>query len=196
MADDLDHLPETFTYRGAREAGVPKRRFYALRDSGAIDQISRGVYRRTGASRIVDLDRLEIALRAPLATLCLTTALAYHDLTDANPASIDVAVPAGAHRPQTTAPVTWHQFDRATFDLGRTELPVDDTVTIGLYSAVRSVVDAFRLRHREGEDLAYIALRRWLRRPGNSPATLHEMARNFPRAVKPITKALEILQYD
>jgi predicted transcriptional regulator of viral defense system len=189
-------LPDTFTYRDARTAGIGKREFYAMRDAGLIDRLSRGLYRRSEAAGTVDLDRLEIALRAHSPTLCLTTALAHHQLTDANPASIDVAVPAGSHRPLVTAPVTWHQFDRATFEVGRTTLPVDGTVTIGLYSAERSIIDAFRLRHQEGEDVAYIALRRWLRRPGSSPAALHEMASHFPPAVKPITEALEILQYD
>jgi predicted transcriptional regulator of viral defense system len=192
----LTNLPETFTYREARAAGVGKREFYAMRDAGLIERLSRGLYRRAGASGVVDLDLLEIALRAQSPTLCLTTALAHHQLTDTNSASIDVAVPAGSHRPQVTAPVTWHQFDRATFGLGRTTLQVDGAVSIGLYSAERSIVDAFRLRHREGEDLAYTALRRWLRRPGSSPAAMHEMALHFPRAVKPLTEALEILQYD
>jgi predicted transcriptional regulator of viral defense system len=189
-------LPDTFTYREALTAGVTKHHLYALRAAQAIEPIGRGLYRRATASNLVDLDQLEIARRAPRATLCLATALAYHQLTDANPAAIDVALPAGSRRPAVTAPVAWHLFSRETFDVGRDALPIDAETSIGIYNAQRSIIDAFRLRHREGEDLAYIALRRWLRRPGSSPAVLYDMARQFPRTIKPITRALEILQYD
>ena len=41
---------------------------------------------------------------------------------------------------------------------------VDDGLALGVYSAERSIIDAFRLRHQEGEELAIEALRRWLRR--------------------------------
>lgn len=32
----------------------------------------------------------------------------------------------------------------------------------GLYDAERCILDAFRLRHLEGEEMAFKALRRWL----------------------------------
>lgn len=189
-------LPPTFTYREALDAGLTKHQLYLLRDSGQVGPIARGLYRRTDAADLVDLDILEIARRAPRATLCLTTALVRHGLTDANPATIDVALPAGSHRPDVTAPVTWHLFDRATFDIGRDTLPVDARTRIGVYHPQRCIVDAFRLRHREGDDLAYTALRRWLRHPGNSPGALYYMARQFPKTTKAIKEALEILQYE
>lgn len=196
----VDHgvrgLPATFSYREAMAAGLTRRRLYALRDDGLIEPIARGLYRRVNAEDAVDLGLIQIARRAPRATLCLTTALAHHDLTDANPATIDVALPARAHRPAVAAPVTWHMFDRVTFDIGRDELPIDDETAIGIYNQERCIIDAFRLRHREGDDLAYIALRRWLRHRGNSPSTLVAMTHSFPTTTTPITRALEIMQHD
>ena len=82
------------------------------------------------------MDLLEIACRAPAATLCLTSALARHGLTDEIPSTIDVALPRGRHRPVTLAPVTWHLFDPATFPLGREELRVDEQTTIGVYGPI------------------------------------------------------------
>jgi hypothetical protein len=64
---------------------------------------------------------------------------------------------------------------------------------LGLYSAERSLVDVVRLRHLEGSDVAWEALRRWLGRPGRSPAQLIELARNFPRAEPALRRALEVL---
>jgi hypothetical protein len=189
----LHRLPATFTYAQARRSGIAERALYRLRDSGLIELIGRGLYRRTDIDLPADIDLLEIAHRAPQATLCLTTALARHGLVDEIPATIDVALPRGQHRPATTAPVTWHLFDPDTFDIGRTERTLDEHTTIGLYGPQRSIIDAVRLRHREGPELGYTALKRWLGRPGSSPAELLTMARRFPQAEKALREALEIL---
>ena len=89
--------------------------------------------------------------------------------------------------------MTWHLFDPDSFAVGRTELVLDEHTTIGLYSPERSIIDAIRLRHREGPELGYVALKRWLRRPGTSPAELLAMAGRFPQAEKALRGALEIL---
>jgi hypothetical protein len=150
------------------------------------------MFRRRDAGP-ADIDLQEVTLRAPRATLCLTTALARHGLTDEIPSMIDVALLRGQHRPAVGAPVTWHLFDPATFDIGRTELDVGDGLVIGLYGPARSIVDTFRLRHREGPDVAYAALRRWRRKQGFSPSELLATARHFPQAERALREALEIL---
>ena len=96
-----------------------------------IEVISRGLFRRVDVGALVDIDLLGIARRAPLATLCLTSALARHGLTDEIPATIDVALPRGKHRPAVPAPVTWHLFDPDTFEVGRTIVPLDEQTSIG-----------------------------------------------------------------
>ena len=77
-------MPGTLGYNQARQVGLSKRALYVLRDSGQIQAIGRGPYRRTDAP-LADLGLIAIAERAPEATLCLTSALARHDLTDAIP---------------------------------------------------------------------------------------------------------------
>jgi hypothetical protein len=189
----LRRLPGMFTYAQARRNGIPERILYRLRDAGQIEAVGRGLYRRTDVGPSADIDLLEVASRAPQATLCLTAALARHGLTDEIPATIDIALPRGRHRPVTTAPVAWHGFDPDTFDLGRTDLHLDELTSIGLYGPERSIIDTIRLRHREGPESGYTALRRWLARPGSSPAELLAMAHRFPQAEKAVREALEIL---
>lgn len=56
--------------------------------------------------------------------------------------------------------------------VGRTEHRLlDMELSIGLYSPERTIVDAFRLRHELGADVANEALKRWLRRRAGRPAT-------------------------
>lgn len=64
---------------------------------------------------------------------------------------------------------------------------------IGIYSAERSIIDAVRLRHHQGSDIAWEALRRWLGKPRRSPAKLIELARQLPRAEPALRQALEVL---
>ena len=186
-------LPPTFTYSEARRSGLSERHLYRLRDEGVIEVVSRGLFHRMDSDAVVDFDLLSVARRAPVATLCLASALARHGLTDEIPARIDVALPRGTHRPAVPAPVSWHAFDPKTFEIGRTTVPLDERTSIGLYDPSRSIIDAARLRHREGSELVYGALRRWLRKRGSSPSELLVMARHFPPAEQTLREALEIL---
>ncbi len=185
-------LGDTFSYREARDAGISDARIYGLRDAGAILALGGGVYRWADAPP-ADFDLLEIAERVPRATLCLETALARHELIDSIPAAIDVAIPRGKTRPALRAPCRLHQFAPQTFDLGRETLDVDARTPLGIYSAERSLVDIVRIRHLQGSEIAWEALRRWLRRPGASPAQLIAIAKHFAGAEQPIRKALEVL---
>ncbi|WP_236073099.1 type IV toxin-antitoxin system AbiEi family antitoxin domain-containing protein [Streptomyces tardus] len=142
---------------------------------------------------MVDLDLVEVAHRIPDGTLCLASALARHGLTDQIPPTIDIAIPRGQRVPRMAAPITWHHFARDTFFIGREPLSVGQSEQLGIYSAERCIVDAFRLRHQEGTELANDALRAWLRRRGSRPAELMTMAKHFPRAVEPLRTTLEIL---
>ncbi|MCD0447522.1 hypothetical protein LO763_28295 [Glycomyces sp. A-F 0318] len=177
----------------AIDAGVAKSRLYRLRDEGFIESVGRGRFRIADAEFPADLEFHEITQRAPEATICLVSALNRHDLTDQIPAAIDIALPRGRRRPVIEAPVAWHAFDPATFAIGRTELQLDEKTAIGLYGTERCIMDAFRLRHLEGHELAIEALKRWLRRRGSSPASLLAMARDFPKARPALQTALEIL---
>lgn len=185
-------LSATFTLAQALDAGLTKKALYRLRDQGELEVLARGVFRRADAD-LRDVDLVPIALRAPAATLCLVTALARHGLSDALIAAPDIALPRGTRAPVANTPVQWHFFQEETFALERGQVPLDEDVAIGLYSAERSIVDAFRLRGREGRDVANEALRRWLRRRGAQPGRLLELAARLPRATTPLRHALEVL---
>lgn len=184
-------LPTTFTAADATQYGVSRRELQRMLATGEVARVGRGLYRRTDGAPL-DYDLVEIAARADKATLCLVSALARHELTDIIPVTHDVAVPRGAWRPRTSAPVHWHTFDRATFELGRNEISVDDTHALGLYNAPRTIVDAFRLRREVGPEVANEALRRWLRQ-GGVPSELMRITNSFPAAKPAVLHALQVL---
>lgn len=184
-------LPATFTFAEAAGYGLSRRRLQHLQATGAVERIGRGLYRRTDEEP-ADYDLIEIAAKARQPTLCLLSALARHELTDIIPAVHDIAIPRDTWRPVVSAPVHWHQFDSATFEVGRVVIQLDDTYTLGLYDAPRSIVDAFRLPRAVGPEIANEALRRWLRR-GGKPADLMRLTQPFPAARPSLLHAMQVL---
>lgn len=185
----LARLPDTFRFSEALDY-MSERQFRHLVADGSIEAFARGLYRKQDWQG--DEDLVEIAAKAPAATLCLRSALTTHDLIDDIPARIDIAIPTGAWTPRTIAPVKWHHFDPDTFAIGRESMDIGAGRTIGIYSPERSIIDAYRMRHLGSHDMANEALKRWLRRRGQ-PSILLEMAKAFPHAQPAIRQALEIL---
>jgi predicted transcriptional regulator of viral defense system len=190
--DPREILDDTFRYGEARAAGLSDHRLYQLRDTGAILAVGGGVYRWADAPP-ADLDLIEISERVPHATLCLETALARHGLIDSIPAAIDIAIPRGSTRPVLHAPCRLHQFAPRTFTLGREALDVGSRAPIGIYSAERSLIDIVRTRHLQGSDIAWEALRLWVRQADASPAQLIELAKHFAGTEPALRNALEVL---
>lgn len=186
-----ERIPPVFTLAEARALGHSERQVYAWRDNGDIEVLGHGIYARPGIE--MDHDLIEISVRAPEATLCLTSGLARHDLIDDIPSAIDLALPREYRQPRTGAPARWHRFDASTFSVDRTQIEVGAGRTLGLYGPRRCIIDAFRLRHLYGNDQAVGALRRWLKLRGSQPAELLTLAGLFPVVERPLREALEIL---
>lgn len=190
----IAELPTIIRRADLGTLGLSKYQLYALREAGELEQIAPGIYLQPGAMDDTTATWATIALRKPEATICLLSALSLHELTDEIPRATDIALPRGERSLATRfSPIRWHSFDPGTFDLGRGTKELGDGIAIGLYGPERSIIDAFRLRHELGTDLAYEALKRWLRRRGSSPSELLTMANQFPKARPALQTALEIL---
>lgn len=175
--------------------GTPSRRAVErLAAAGDYERIAPGAYVPTGAVDDTIAAWLALATRRPDVTICLMTAAGLHDLTDEIPRSSHLALPRPARALKTEfAPVTWHFFAKSTFDVGRETYPLPGGVPIGLYSAERTIIDLFRLRHTYGEDLAVGALKTWLGRRPSRPSSILAMAERFPAARTEIRRVLEVL---
>jgi predicted transcriptional regulator of viral defense system len=187
----LQSLPPVFSHGDARSRGISDRQLYAWRDMGALETLGRGIYLRPGSD--VQHDLLEIAVRAPDATLCLVSALARHGLVDDIPPVMDIALPRHQRQPRTAVLVRWHRFDASTITIDRGTFDTGAGRSLGIYGPQRSIVDAFRLRHLYGTEQAVTALRRWLSQRGSQPSELLRIASSFPASETPLREALKIL---
>lgn len=191
---DTTALPTLLGYDDLARHGVTRHAFDRLLESGEFERISPGLFLRAGLTDDTTAAWIAIAAKKPDATLCLLTALSLHGLTDEIPTRSDIAIPRGTQPVAVHhAPIAWHRFDPDTFDMGRGRHELPSGLLIGLYSAERTLIDLFRLRHAWGSDLALGALKRWLRGRGNSPGALLAMAEGFPQARPAIHQALEVL---
>src|ERR1043166_2057319 len=98
---------EVFTEHGgmhrtskALPLGIHPRTLYALRDSGEIEQVGRGLYRLSTAPPLSSPDLVPVAIRIPRAVVCLISALAHHGLTTQIPHTVDIALPSHANAPR------------------------------------------------------------------------------------------------
>jgi hypothetical protein len=194
VEERLRPLAPIFHAHQAIDAGVSWRDLYRARDAGVVLELSRGLFQLRESAGLDQLDFVIVTARAPRGMVCLSSALAYWDLSDEIAPWVDLAVPKGGHRPRIDSPPTRvHVFQASTFDLGRTEVEVAPQIRFAITDPERSVADAFRLRHRIGEDVAAGALRRYLRQPRSKPSRLFEIATKL-RVGAPMTAAIRLLQ--
>lgn len=188
-----ENLPIVARY-SALPQGWSRHKLECLTRDKQYERVAPGTFVRTGVVDATTAVWIGIAAKRPKATLCLVSAAAIHDLTDEIPQTTDLAIPRGTHTIAIDWPtVTWHRFAQDTFTVGRTDYHLADGSSIGLYSAERTIIDLFRMRHHWGPDFAVQVLKRWLRHKGNSPSSILNIAEAFP-AVKPwLRQTLEVL---
>jgi predicted transcriptional regulator of viral defense system len=167
IEERLEALAPSFTAQEARVTGMSWPALYRLRDRGRIVELSRGVYRKSDAAPIAEIDLRAVYLRSPHGMICLVSALQHWQLTDEMPGAVDLALPRPLHRPKIDYPATRvHIFNADTFAAGREPVDLGPGEPIFISSIERTLVDCLRLRHQLGSDLAYRALREYLSRSG------------------------------
>ena len=197
---DLDTALQAFHEKGGTlrtrdliAFGVHTDALYALRDSGRIVELGRGLYRLAEASETDHPDLAVVAARAPNAAVCLISALSYHGITTQIPSSIHLAVPRGSyHGIKLSMPVTVYRFDPKTFNEGIEMHPIGG-MPLKIYSAARTVVDCFKFRNKVGLDVALEALRlaRQRKRVQNRELLHYARLLRVERPMSPYLQAIE-----
>jgi predicted transcriptional regulator of viral defense system len=143
----------------ALRLGIHPRTLYTMRDSGVLEQLSRGLYRLADLPLLSDPDLVTVALKVPHAVICLVSALAFHELTTQIPHVVDVALSNRAERPRLNYPplrIFW--FSGPAWIEG-VEIHQVDNVSVHVYSPEKSIADSFKYRHKIGLDIALEALK-------------------------------------
>ena len=143
----------------AIKSGIHPRIFYSLRDSGALEQLSRGVYRLSKTKPISNPDLVTVAVRFPRAIICLVSALAFHQITTQIPHAVFIALEKGAETPRIDhPPISVHRFSKESLFAGIEKHKMDG-VMVQIYCPEKTLADCFKFRNKIGMDIVIEALK-------------------------------------
>ena len=143
--------------------GIPRHCLASLVASGEIERISRGVYAVVDSDVSSNRTLAEAAIRVPRGTVCLLSALRFHNFTTQIPSRVWLAIDANSWSPQESEiPLRIVRFSGESLTAG-VEEHVIEQVPVKIYSAAKTVADCFKFRNKIGLDIALEALRESLR---------------------------------
>ena len=143
----------------ALEAGVHPRTLYAMRDSGQLTKLSRGLYRLAEVPPLAHADLVTVALRAPKAVVCLISALSFHELTTQVPHAVYIAIPTHATKPRIDQPpLEVFEFGGESYSEGIQTHELDQK-PVRIYSPEKTLADCFKFRNTVGQETAIEALK-------------------------------------
>lgn len=163
--------------RDLEEARIPRVYLRRLTDRGLLVRTDRGVYRLADAEVTEHPDLVDVAIRAPQATICLYSALQFHELTTVIAHAVWIMIDRHARAPRISYPPI--EVVRAS-GRARThgiEVREIEGVTVRITDPAKTVADCFRYAHCVGLDTAMDALRDYFRAHRNGVEKLVEAAR-------------------
>jgi predicted transcriptional regulator of viral defense system len=163
--------------RDLREAGIGSATIAAAAASGAIERISRGVYRGKDAPWDENLNLSEVLARVPQAVVVLTSALNYHQIGTHQAHAVHILLKQNSVPPRLTYPPVQvvKSINPKAFTEG-VDVQVLNGVKVPVTNPARTVADCFKHRSKLGLELCLEALREVLR-AGTPPAEILNYAR-------------------
>ena len=156
--------------------GVTASTVSRLETEGSIVRLARGLYQRPDAAIDAHHTLAEAAKLVPKGVICLTSALAYHELTDQIPAKVWVAIGPKDWRPKFLyPPVRFARFPSNHLQAG-VERHIIDGVDVPIFGIAKTIADLFRYRRIIGINIALEGLREVLRKRKATPAQIARYA--------------------
>lgn len=167
----------TVTTAEANKIGILNERLRLLVKSGELERAAFGVYVLPDEF----IDKMYIAqLKRPKIIYSHETALFLHDLTDRDPISYAVTVPAGYNIAQLRKEgFTVYSIKRELHDLGVTKLTTMFGYIVIVYGLERTICDCLRSRNRMDISVVTDAVKRYVLRKDKDLYTLMKMSETF-----------------
>jgi predicted transcriptional regulator of viral defense system len=166
------------TMKEMKAASIQTRDIAALLKEGEIERIKPGLYRLSGhpSETPFRATLTDICEAMPKGVICLLSALEYHGLTTANPSEVYVAIPHGAKPQRIHYPPIKPFFFRERFYAPGILYVGDNGGDIRVYDKEKTICDTFRYRNKLGEEIAFEALKSYLRQKGANRIALQKYA--------------------
>lgn len=162
--------------REFNEAGITAATVSRLERDGAVVRLARGLYQLADADLDQQHSLAEVAKLIPKGVVCLTSALAFHGLSDQLPARVWMALGKKEWRPRIASPpVRIVRFPPELLAAG-VEDHVIEGVQVPIFGVAKTIADLFRYRRTVGEPVVIEALREALRQRKATPAEIARFA--------------------
>lgn len=142
---------------------LPPRLLRRLARRGDLERVGRGLYRHPEAPLTEHHSLALVGKRYPEATVCLLSALQFHELTTQWPREVWVALGPDDWMP-TASPVNLRltRMSGPSRTAG-SEKHVLEGVSVNVFGPAKTVADCFKFRGKVGLDVAIEALRDYVR---------------------------------
>jgi predicted transcriptional regulator of viral defense system len=181
-------------------AGVTAATLSRMKQLGLVIQHGRGLYQLPDLTPDANHALAEAAKRVPRGVICLTSALAFHELTDTIPSRIWMAIGPKARQPRIATPtIQFVRFGDKVLTRGIAKHAIAG-VKVPVYNPAKTVVDLFRYRQSAGRryrkspglNLALEGMREALRQRKATPAEIARYANEAGvwKVVQPYLEAM------
>lgn len=172
--------------------GVNRYYISNLQKSGVITKIKTGLYKWSEYDFQYNYELVDVIKIVPNGVLCLTSALAYYNLTTMNPWQYEVAM----ERDRKIVipdypPIKLVYFSKDQFVTGISEVDIDGYM-IKIYDVEKTVCDCIRYRNKIGIDIVKETLNEYIKKSDKDFNKLMEYAK-VCRIQKILKEYLEIL---
>lgn len=161
-----------FNSKEAKELGVGTSVLHHYVKAGRLERVQRGLYRSIAEeSKFRGLrwtDLIQAVCAIPHGVICLISALAIYDLTEAIPRQHWIAIPHGKSVKKNRLLKIIHLRN---IELGKTSIELEGSV-VPIFDRERTIIDAFRLLSRE---TAIKSLRMALQQKGAAKLDLQKL---------------------
>jgi predicted transcriptional regulator of viral defense system len=155
-----------------RRAGITAAAISRLEKAGAISRLARGLYQLPDAPVDANHTLAEASKLVPNGVICLTSALAFHGLTDQMPARVWVAIGPKEWRPRLKyPPMRFAHFSTKHLRAGVERHPIEG-VSVPFFSVSKTIADTFRYRRTVGIDVGIEGLREAIRQRKATPGEI------------------------
>jgi predicted transcriptional regulator of viral defense system len=178
--------------RDIEAVGLPREYLLRLHRQGKLNRPTRGIYTLPDADVTERHSFAEVTKRVPQATVCLLSALVFHEITTQSPASVWIALSKGARTPALASPsLRVIRLSGPSLTEGIDTHQVEG-VTVRVYSAAKTVADCFKFRNKIGLDVAIEALKDCLRQKRASIDEIYGYAKvcRVSNVIRPYMEAL------
>jgi predicted transcriptional regulator of viral defense system len=159
-----------------RQAGITAATISRLEAAGTISRLARGLYQLPDATVGVNHTLAEASKLVPKGVICLTSALAFHELTDQVPARIWLAIGPKDWRPRLRyPPMRFAHFSIKQLRAGIEHHSIEGA-SVPVFSITKTIADLFRYRRIVGTNIAIEGLREAMRQRKATPGEIARYA--------------------